>query len=57
MKRERALQAAEKRQQANKQRGVGHVSNLEARQKRLEKEQKRIILSGQDNQPGGLTVS
>ena len=57
MKRERALAAAEKRQQSNQQRGVGHVSNLEARQRRLEQQERKAILSGQANQPGGLTVS
>jgi len=55
-RREKAREAAERRQMANQSRGVGHNPRLEAKQKRLEKEEKKAILSGRANQPGNLSV-
>ncbi|KAF6037866.1 hypothetical protein EB796_003823 [Bugula neritina] len=54
-RREKAREAAERRQMANQSRGVGHNPRLEAKQKRLEKEEKKAILSGRANQPGNLS--
>ncbi|KAF6023390.1 hypothetical protein EB796_018307 [Bugula neritina] len=54
-RREKAREAAERRQMANQTRGVGHNPRLEAKQKRLEKEEKKAILSGRANQPGNLS--
>ncbi|XP_067931157.1 small VCP/p97-interacting protein-like [Watersipora subatra] len=55
VRRQQALEAAEKRQQTNQQRGVGQYSKIEARHKRLEKEEKKAILSGRANQPNSLS--
>ena len=56
-KREKARLAAEKRLAANQTRGTGHPTALEARQKRLEEQERKAIVSGRANQPGNLSVS